>query len=148
WWRFTRAAECAASCVLGEAAVLEISIDARRGSFHLEVKGRLESAWTVIFGPSGAGKSTLLRLLAGLDRGRSDGPVGASIAFNQRLLTETSTRIWVHAGRRESGFVTQQPALFPHLTVAENVAFGLRGMERSVRAQRVNEMLQLVGARE
>lgn len=137
---------------MGEAAVLEISIDARRGNFHLEVKCRLESAWTVIFGPSGAGKSTLLRLLAGLDRSGQHEPVRASIEFNQRLLTETSghvnRRIWVHAGRRESGFVTQQPALFPHLTVAENVAFGLRGVERKMRVQRVDEMLQLVGASE
>jgi molybdate transport system ATP-binding protein len=132
--------------------VLEIFIDARRGGFHLEVKCQLQSAWTVIFGPSGAGKSTLLRLLAGLDRSldrvRTDGPVGASIAFNEQLLTETSRHIWVHAGRRESGLVTQQAALFPHLTVAENVAFGLRGMERGMRTQRVDEMLQLVGASE
>lgn len=132
--------------------MLEISIDAQRGSFHLEVKCRLESAWTVIFGPSGAGKSTLLRLLAGLDRNGRHEPARARIDFNQRLLTETSKRIWVHAGRRESGFVTQQAALFPHLTVAENVAFGLRGMERKMRAQRVQEivgeMLQLVGADE
>ena len=51
-----------------EAAVLELTLDARRGGFHLQVECRLVSEWTVIFGPSGAGKSTLLRLLAGLDR--------------------------------------------------------------------------------
>lgn len=134
--------------MLGDAAVLEVSVNAWRGSFHLEVECRLTAAWTVIFGPSGAGKSTLLRLLAGLDRGREDGAVQASITFNQRLLTETSRRIWVHAGRRESGFVTQQPALFPHLTVAENVAFGLREMESRTRTRRVDEVLQLTGASE
>jgi molybdate transport system ATP-binding protein len=47
--------------------VLEFSLDARRGSFHLQVECAFASDWTVIFGPSGAGKSTLLRLLAGLD---------------------------------------------------------------------------------
>lgn len=134
--------------MLGDAAVLDVSIDARRGGFHLKVECRLAAAWTVIFGHSGAGKSTLLRLLAGLDRVGADGPVRASILFNQRLLTETSKRIWVHAGQRESGLVTQQAALFPHLTVAENVAFGLRGLESGVRTQRVEEMLQLVGASE
>ena len=48
--------------------MLELALDARRGSFHLDVECRFASEWTVIFGPSGAGKSTLLRLLAGLDR--------------------------------------------------------------------------------
>ncbi len=138
------------------AAVLEISIDARQGGFHLQVECRLESAWTVIFGPSGAGKSTLLRLLAGLDRNGRHEQVHARIGFNGRLLTDTDRRIWVRAGQRESGLVTQQPALFPHLTVAENVAFGLCGVSRSMRAERGNpiagqmigEMLQLAGAGE
>ncbi len=145
----------AAGCATGrapEAAVLEIFVDARRGSFHLEVDCRLESAWTVIFGPSGAGKSTLLRLLAGLDCNGGHEPVRARIGFNQRLLTDTGRGIRVRAGRRESGFVTQQAALFPHLTVAENVAFGLRGIRRGMQAQRIDEivceMLQLAGAGE
>ena len=46
--------------------MLDLALDARRGSFHLQVECRLASDWTVIFGPSGAGKTTLLRLLAGL----------------------------------------------------------------------------------
>ena len=53
---------------VAEAAVLEFDLNAQRGSFHLQVKCRFVSDWTVIFGHSGAGKSTLLRLLAGLDR--------------------------------------------------------------------------------
>ena len=57
--------------------MLELALDARRGSFHLQVECQLASPWTVIFGPSGAGKSTLLRLLAGLDTARHDGRVAA-----------------------------------------------------------------------
>ncbi len=64
------------------AAVLELALDARRGSFHLQVECRLASPWTVIFGPSGAGKSTLLRLLAGLDRARQDEPVRGRVSFD------------------------------------------------------------------
>ncbi len=52
----------------GATHVLEFSLNARRGSFHLEVECTFASDWTVVFGPSGSGKSTLLRLLAGLDR--------------------------------------------------------------------------------
>ena len=126
--------------------MLELSIEARRGSFHLKVECRLASPWTVIFGPSGAGKSTLLRILAGLDRSRGGEQVQARIEFRQRLLTNTAQDLWIAPGLRASAFVTQQPALFPHLSVTENVAFGLRHMDRSARAERVRAMLALVDA--
>jgi len=126
--------------------VLELRLDARRGSFHLQVECRLAAGWTVIFGPSGAGKSTLLRLLAGLDRGRQDEPVSGFISFDQHLLTETSKKTWIQPGRRQTAFVTQNPALFPHLSVAANVAFGLHRLDAAARAQRVGQMLVLVGA--
>jgi ABC-type sulfate/molybdate transport systems ATPase subunit len=137
-----------------EEAVLEFQLDARRGSFHLQVECRFASAWTVIFGPSGAGKSTLLRLLAGLDRGRADEPVRGRVALNGHKLTNTSRHLWVNPGMRRSGMVAQQPALFPHLSAAANIAYGLRDAyghrewTRAQRAQRVDEMLELVGATE
>ncbi len=128
--------------------MLEFRLDARRGAFHLQVECRLSSAWTVIFGPSGAGKSTLLRLLAGLDRARNNEPVRGFIRFNEEELTHTDKGFWARPGKRPSGMVAQQPALFPHLTVAANVAYGLHEWERARRAQRVEEMLELVGATE
>lgn len=126
--------------------MLELSLDARRGSFHLQVECRLAAEWTVIFGPSGAGKSTLLRLLAGLDRGRHDEPIRGFVSVDQRLLTETSKKTWIAPGRRQTAFVTQQPALFPHLSVAANVAFGLHRLDAPTKTQRVREMLELAGA--
>lgn len=126
--------------------MLELALDARRGSFHLHVECRLAAEWTVIFGPSGAGKSTLLRLLAGLDRGRQDEPVSGRVVFGQQILTETREKNWVAPGRRRTAFVTQQPALFPHLSVAANVGFGLHKLTPAARAQRVSEMLKLVDA--
>lgn len=123
--------------------MLELSLEARRGSFHLQVECRLAADWTVIFGPSGAGKSTLLRLLAGLDRG-GDEAVSGRVLFDGRTLTDTSRRAWINPGRRETAFVTQQPALFPHLGVAENIAFGLQRLSPEARATRVGEMLALV----
>lgn len=129
-----------------EAPVLELSLEARRGSFCLHVECSLAAEWTVIFGPSGAGKSTLLRLLAGLDRGRQDTPIHGRVAFNAQILTDTGKKIWLAPGRRETAFVTQQPALFPHLSVTANVAFGLHKLSPAARAQRVREMLLLVDA--
>ena len=101
-----------------------------------------ESEWTVIFGPSGAGKSTLLRLLAGLERAQ-----GGRIVHRGRLLTDTSRGIHVKPGQRKASMVAQQPALFPHLSVAANVAYGLSDLDRQRRRARVDEMLELVDAR-
>jgi ABC-type sulfate/molybdate transport systems ATPase subunit len=123
--------------------VLSFSLDSRRGSFHLQVECTFASDWTVIFGPSGAGKSTLLRLLAGLDH-----PTNGRIALDGRALTETASGLRLPPGHRQTSLVSQEPALFPHLTAAANVAYGLRSLDRAALGRRVDEMLDLVGATE
>jgi len=127
--------------------MLEFAFYARRGSFQLQVECRFSSPWTVIFGPSGSGKSTIVRLLAGLDRAR---PVTelARVTFDGRHLTDTANRAWAPPGRRRTALVTQQPALFPHLSVAANVGYGLATLDRATRGERVREMLELAGATE
>jgi len=124
-------------------AVLEFAIAARRGSFHLDVECVFASEWTVIFGHSGAGKSTLLRVLAGLEpmeKGR--------IAIDGRTIADRARGLDVEPGRRRIAMVAQQPALFPHLSVAANVAYGLGGIDRGSRRERVDEMLELADATE
>src|SRR5579862_3449931 len=121
--------------------MLELQLDARRGSFHLQIKCAFASQWTVIFGPSGSGKSTLLRLLAGLDH-----PDRGRIILDGQPLTSTESRTFLKPGRRGIGLVAQQPALFPHMNVMANVSFGLSAISRERRNQRVDEMLELVGA--
>jgi ABC-type sulfate/molybdate transport systems ATPase subunit len=128
--------------------VLEFALDARRGNFHLQIETRFASDWTVIFGPSGSGKSTLLRLLAGLDRDAAAPPGNGRVVFNGQSLTDTASRHWLRPGSRSTALVTQQPALFPHLTVAQNVAYGLTRLPRSQREARVHEMLDLLDARD
>jgi ABC-type sulfate/molybdate transport systems ATPase subunit len=115
--------------------VVECSLDLIRGGFHLQLSCRFASEWTIIFGPSGAGKSTLLRILAGLEH---DGMA--------RIAVEGEDVSSFPSGRRQIGLVTQQAALFPHLSISANVCYGLRGMGREARAVRVREMLQLAGA--
>ncbi len=97
----------------------------------------------MIFGPSGAGKSTLLRLLAGLDGGSV-----VRVALEGRVLSDSSRGFAARPGKRQTGLVAQEPSLFPHLTVAENVGYGLEPLERVQRVRRVEEMLGMVGAAE
>ncbi len=123
------------------AAMLEISLDARRGSFHLQLECRFTSKWTVIFGPSGAGKTTLLRLLAGLDR-----PDRGRILLDGDAVTDSQTSAFLKPGRRRTALVAQQPALFPHMSVTANVSYGLASLTHDSRSARVEEMLHLVGA--
>jgi ABC-type sulfate/molybdate transport systems ATPase subunit len=123
--------------------VLELRLDARRGSFHLQVECRLAAEWTVIFGPSGSGKSTLLRLLAGLDE-----PTRGLIALDGHALTDTQRGVRVAPGKRQCGMVSQLPGLFPHLNAAANVGYGLAALDRAARGRRIDEMLELTGATE
>ncbi|MCY4543210.1 MAG: ABC transporter ATP-binding protein [Rhodobacteraceae bacterium] len=88
-----------------------------------------------LLGPSGCGKTTLLRIVAGLDE-----PSNGAVYLDGQKLSG------VPAHRREFGMVFQSLALFPHLSVAENIAYPLaiRGASRKTRASRVREMLELV----
>jgi len=126
--------------------MLELALHARRGSFHLQVECRFASEWTVVFGPSGAGKSSLLRLLAGLDLTDSGRQEHARIALDGNLLTDSSNGFRLKPGRRQTSMVAQQSALFPHLSVEANVAYGLHHLDRATRLKRVREMLELVDA--
>jgi molybdate transport system ATP-binding protein len=119
----------------------DVAIRHRQGTFALDLEFSLAQPWTVIFGPSGAGKSTILRILSGLTS-----PDFGRFALDGRTVVDTAQKIALPPGRRSIGFVTQQAALFPHLTVEENVAFGIRHLNRAARTARVAEMLSGFGA--
>ncbi|MFV2103879.1 ABC transporter ATP-binding protein [Micromonospora sp. LOL_024] len=90
---------------------------------------------TVLFGPSGAGKTTLLRCLAGLDRPES----GSHIQFGDQLWD--AERIHLPTRRRRIGYLFQDHALFPHLSVTGNVGYGLHHLPRRQRSARVRQAL-------
>lgn len=126
--------------------MLELALNAQRGSFQLQVECRLASHWTVVFGHSGAGKSTLLRLLAGLDRNARSEAVRGRVSLDGSILTDTARGVWLAPGRRRTALVSQHPSLFPHLSVEANVAYGLSSTDGAARATRIAEMLELVDA--
>ena len=110
----------------GNQTVLkDLSLEVAKGEF------------LAVLGPSGSGKTTLLRLIAGFD-------------FPDQGLIEIAGKkvagemLFVPADQRKVGYVPQDAALFPHLNVFENVAFGLTGLTKQVRVERVRSLLKLV----
>lgn len=101
-------------------------------SFSIE-KGEIVG----IVGPSGSGKSTLLRLISGLDM-----PTSGVIKITETIVA--SDRTFVQPEDRGVGMVFQDYALFPHMTVQDNILFGLAKLPRNERKSRVEEMLELV----
>lgn len=97
------------------------TIRLRLASFTLEVDAEVHSRVTAIFGPSGAGKTSLLDLLAGL---RS--PETAFIQLGDQILTDTNKNVSVATRHRGIGYVPQDLALFPHLSVRRNLLYGHR----------------------
>jgi molybdate transport system ATP-binding protein len=119
---------------------LDVDIRLRIGAFDLQPRFRATDGITALFGPSGAGKTLTLRCIAGLLR-----PDTGRISLNNRTLFDSETRTDLPARSRSIGFVFQQYALFPHLTVEQNIAFGLDGMTKAERADRVRDLLEIIG---
>ena len=94
-----------------------------------------QGSLTAVLGPSGCGKTTLLRLIAGFLA-----PQAGTISFDDRVVADASRS--EPPQQRRVGYVPQEGALFPHLDVRANIAFGLPRAER--RSARVTEMLDLV----
>jgi iron(III) transport system ATP-binding protein len=107
-------------------AVDRVSLSVRKGTL------------LVLLGSSGCGKTTLLRLAAGLER-----PESGEVWINGALAAGANA--WIPPEHRQIGMVFQDYALFPHLTASQNIAFALNGLRGRARAERIDEMLALVG---
>lgn len=94
----------------------------------------------VLFGASGSGKTTILRCLAGLEA-----PDTGEIHFNGETWFHKNDKVFVSPRKRNIGFVPQDYALFPHLTVAENVGYGLHQLAAAQKKTRVAEVLEWLG---
>ncbi len=110
--------------------------------FCLEVDVGLEAQVTGIIGPSGSGKTTLIDIIAGLRI-----PDSARIELDGRTLTDSAQNIAVPVHRREIGYVPQDLALFPHLTVRKNLLYGHRetGAESQFNLPKVAAVLEIGG---
>jgi molybdate transport system ATP-binding protein len=124
---------------MADGPVLAVEAHHHLGTFALDVSFRIESWPALLFGSSGAGKTTLLRILAGLEK-----PDNARIALGSCVLVDTQQRIRQKPGAGGVQLVTQRPALFPHLTVLENVRFGVSS--RDLADGHAEQLLKLLHA--
>ena len=121
---------------IGTRVSLEVAVERRLENYTLHVDLTARAGAVGLLGPSGSGKSMTMRMIAGLsapDRGR--------IVLNGRVLFDSASRTNLPPAHRRIGMVFQDYALFPHLTVAGNIGFGLAGLPRSERCARVQQQL-------
>jgi len=120
--------------------MLHVKIKKAFPHFMLDVAFTAEKGITGILGPSGCGKSLTLQCLAGLEA-----PDEGSIVLNDRPFFDSRQRVNVKPKDRKIGYMFQNYALFPHLTVKQNIAFGLKGKPKAEIEQKVAEMIKKIG---
>jgi molybdate transport system ATP-binding protein len=119
---------------------LDVAIRTSLPGFTLDVAWTAGDGVAVLFGPSGAGKTLTLQCLAGLMR-----PERGRIVVDGRVFFDSATGVDLRPQERRVGYVFQGYALFPHLSVLDNVAFGLRDRPRAERLRRAGEVIARLG---
>jgi molybdate transport system ATP-binding protein len=121
--------------------LLEVRLNRRiHDDLTLDVDLGLDAEIAVLFGPSGAGKTSLLRLITGLNT-----PDSGFVQLGPSILFDSARGISEPLRRRPIGLIFQDDLLFPHLSVAGNICFGLKGQARTARAARLAEVSALCG---
>jgi molybdate transport system ATP-binding protein len=121
-------------------AKLDVVVSKRLPGFTLDVAWSAGNEVAALFGPSGAGKTLTLQCLAGLIR-----PDAGRIVVEGTVFFDAAAGVELPSQQRRIGYVFQGYALFPHLTVAENVGFGLRDRPRAHRDARATEVIARLG---
>ena len=114
---------------------------AEKDNFELDIATEFRPGITIVFGPSGAGKTTLLECIAGLlipNCGRI--AIDDRVLFD-RSLFDRSLKVDMDVRRRGIGYVFQDLALFPHLTVEKNIEYGIRDLNPAVREEKIRAIL-------
>ncbi len=122
---------------------IEVKIESRLGSFDLDVDFVAEGLLTALFGASGSGKTSVVNAIAGMIK-----PTLARIVVDGRVLVDTDRGVFVPRHRRRIGYVFQEPRLFPHLSVRQNLKYGLWFTpigERKADFSRIVELLGIGG---
>jgi len=119
--------------------MLNLDLRHRLKNFELNISLTAEAELVVIFGPSGAGKSLTLQAIAGLFTAAQ-----GRITLNGQTLFDRAKNVNLPPQQRRTGYVMQDYTLFPHLSVGQNIAYGLRGRPKTEIRQTVTDMLTLM----
>ncbi len=120
--------------------MLDLVLRKRFDAFQLDIAFAVDDELIVLFGPSGSGKSLTLQAIAGTVE-----PDVGHIYLDGQPVFDSQVHLNVASQQRQVGYVPQNYALFPHLTVGENIGFGLIDLSRRERHQRVLELVELFG---
>ena len=115
---------------------LEVQIEKRLASYTLSLDFSCDAEPLAVLGPSGSGKSMTLRCIAGLER-----PDRGRIALGGKMLFDSAKHLSMPSRMRRIGLLFQHYSLFPHMTVAENIGFGLAGLPEAERRARVAKQI-------
>ncbi|MBF0539920.1 MAG: ATP-binding cassette domain-containing protein [Nitrospirae bacterium] len=114
----------------------EVSLRKKINDFTLDIKWQLDNVMAVLFGLSGAGKSMTLQLIAGLMK-----PDNGQIMLNKTVYFDSLTGINLPPQKRHLGYVFQTLALFPHMTVLQNIVYGAPNLQKKEKMNIANEMM-------
>ncbi len=120
--------------------MLNISIQHKRPNFALDVKIEAPKGITVLFGRSGSGKTSIVNFVAGLAR-----PDEARIVLGERVLTDTQSGVELPPHQRRLGYIFQEPRLFPHLNVQDNLRYAKRFLPKNSRPVDEARIVELLG---
>lgn len=118
---------------------IQLNVTKKYGGFKLVIQTVIGNGITGIFGPSASGKSTLLNCIAGFED-----PDGGQITLNSKTVFSSSSKINISPEKRRVGYVHQHSALFPHLTVRQNLEFGYNLTEKYRRVGNLEDVVHLL----
>ena len=118
---------------------IQLNVTKKYGDFELAIQTVIGNGITGIFGPSASGKSTLLNCIAGFED-----PDGGQITLNSKTVFSSSSKINISPEKRRVGYVHQHSALFPHLTVRQNLEFGYNLTEKYRRVGNLEDVVHLL----
>ncbi len=118
---------------------LELSLKKSFKGFHINVRLSVEEDLLVLFGPSGAGKTLILKMLSGIVR-----PDDGEVIIGNEKVFDSEGHIDLPVRERRIGYLFQDYALFPHMTVNENIAYGINHLKHTVIRQKVEELIDVM----
>ena len=117
----------------------DLSLKKSFDGFHIDVNLSINEGLLVLFGPSGAGKTQILRMISGITR-----PDEGFVEIGNEKVFDSANNINIPVRDRRIGYLFQDYALFPHMTVYQNIAYGINHRERSLVQIKVDELIEVM----